>query len=293
MDVSRHKAFSETTPSCLKGKYETTPNVALGQPHGWPKNVLQGHMGSPWDKLTSPPKEPVFSSSLALLAFNHVPSTTRSSPIRRVGESNPNLPLFSFPCHHGGPGTRPALNKMNSPKVACYETLAANLLLALAFKVEMLWGTHKGANVLYPYIVGWCEVHYIPNQLNCSWVKKSWGQSFILPLCDIKNLATFFKNKTTSGMIFILWDKIEVLLGTCWGMYLRMHRSSHFFLALMTNVRSSTLTRPNDTHWSSHIDGPIRSVVPASPAHSLCCKCFPWHVAPTRLSFLHPHSVCF
>jgi hypothetical protein len=138
MDVSRHKAFSETTPSCLKGKYETTPNVALGQPHGWPKNVLQGHMGSPWDKLTSPPKEPVFSSSLALLAFNHVPSTTRSSPIRRVGESNPNLPLFSFPCHHGGPSTRPALNKMNSPKVACYETLAANLLLALAFKVEML-----------------------------------------------------------------------------------------------------------------------------------------------------------
>ncbi len=121
--------------------------------------------------------------------------------------------------------------------------------------------------------------------------------TFILPLCDIKNLATFFKNKTTSGMqhtrIFILWDKIEVLLGTCWGTYLRMHRSSHFFFALMTNVRSSTLTRPNDTHGSSHIDDPIRSVVLASPAHSLCSKCFPWHVAPTRLSFLHPHSVCF
>jgi hypothetical protein len=127
MDVSRHKAFSETTPSCLKEKYETTPNVAPGQPHGWPKNVLQGHMkchlGTNWHP---PPQEPIFSSSLALLAFNHVPSTTRSSPISRVGESNPNLPLFNFPCHHGGPGTRLALNKMNSPKVACYETLVAN-----------------------------------------------------------------------------------------------------------------------------------------------------------------------
>jgi len=118
------------------------------------------------------PQEPIFSSLLVLLTFNDVPSTTRSSPIRRVGESNPNLPLFSFPCHHGGPGTRPALNKMNSPKVACYETLAANLLLALAFKVEMLWGTQKGANVLYPYIVGWCEVHYIPNQLKLLVSKK-------------------------------------------------------------------------------------------------------------------------
>ncbi len=162
----------------------------LPQDNPWlaQKRFARPHEVSPWDKLTSPPQEPIFSSSLALLAFNHIPSTIRSSPIRRIGESNPNLPLFSFPCHHGGPGTRPALNKMNSPKVACYEILAANLLLAF---VEMLWGTQKGANVLYPYIVGWCEVHYIPNQLNCSWVKKSWGQSFILPLCDIKNLATF------------------------------------------------------------------------------------------------------
>jgi hypothetical protein len=83
-----------------------------------------------------------------------------------------------------------------------------------------------------------------------------------------------------------------VLLGTCWGMYLRMHRSSHFFLALMTNVRPRTLTCPNDTHVSSHIDRPIRFVVLASPAHSLCCKCSPWHVVPTFLSCLQPHSVC-
>jgi hypothetical protein len=142
MNVSRqHKAFSETTPSCLTGKYETTPNVAPGQPCGWPqKRFAKQHEMSPWDKLTNPPhpQEPTFSSSLALLAFNHVPSTTRSNPIRQVRESNPNLPWFSFSCHHGGPGTRPTLNEMNLPKAACYETLAANLLLALAFEVEML-----------------------------------------------------------------------------------------------------------------------------------------------------------
>jgi len=189
----------DNTKLCQREIWDT-PNVAPGQPHGWPQKRLAGqHEVSPWDKLTSTrsPQEPIFSSSLALLAFNLVPSTTSSSPIRRVGEWTPNLPWFSFSCHHGGPGTRPTLNEMNSPKVARNETLAANLLLALAFKVEMLWGTQKGAKVLYPYIVGWCEVHYIPN---CLWEKSSWGQSFILPLCDIKNLATFFKNKNTSGM---------------------------------------------------------------------------------------------
>jgi hypothetical protein len=51
MDVSRqHKAFSETTPSCLKGPYETTPNVAPGQPHGWPQKRFagqhEGHLGT-------------------------------------------------------------------------------------------------------------------------------------------------------------------------------------------------------------------------------------------------------
>jgi len=194
MDVSRqHKAFFE--PSCLKGKYEITPNVAPRQPNDRPKNVLQGnmkcHLQTNWPPPLHP-QEPTFNSSLALLAFNHVPSTTRSNPIKRVRESNPNLPWFSFPCHHGGPGTRPTLNEMNLPKAACYETLAANLLLALAFKVEMLWGTQKRAKVLYPYIVGWCEVHYIPNSFNCLWVKTSWGQSFILSLYDIKNLPTFF-----------------------------------------------------------------------------------------------------
>jgi hypothetical protein len=53
--------------------------------------------------------------------------------------------------------------------------------------------------------------------------------------------------------IFILWDKIEVLLGTCWGMYLRMHRWSHFlhwwkmsglvhWPAQMTHMYHHTLT---------------------------------------------------
>jgi hypothetical protein len=158
----------DNTKSCQREIWDT-PNVAPGQPHGWPQKRFAGqHEVSP-----------IFSSSLALLAFNLVPSTASSSPIRRVGEWNPNFPWFSFPCHHGGPGTRPVWNEMNAPKAACYKTLAANLLLASAFKVEVLWGTQKGAKVLYPYIVGWCEVHYIPN---CLWEKSSWGQRFILPL---------------------------------------------------------------------------------------------------------------
>jgi hypothetical protein len=119
------------------------PMLPQDNPVVGPKNVFQGnlecHLGTNGHPTPPPlPQEPTFSSSLALLAFNWVPSTTRSSPIRRVGESNPNLPQLSFPCHHGGPGTRPALHEMNSPKAACSETLAANLLLALAFKVEML-----------------------------------------------------------------------------------------------------------------------------------------------------------
>jgi hypothetical protein len=148
---------------------------------------------------------------------------------------------------------------MNSPKVACYETLAANLLLALAFKVEMLWGTHKGANVLYPYIVGWCEVHYIPNQLNCLWVKKSWWQSFILPLCDIKNLATFFKNKTTCSIPGFLfygtklrchWEHVGECIWECiaqatsflhwWQMSGLVHSP-----AQMTHMDHHTLTAPS------------------------------------------------
>jgi len=41
---------------------------------------------------------------------------------------------------------------------ACYQSSDANLLLALPFKVETLWGTQKGAKVLYPCILGACEI---------------------------------------------------------------------------------------------------------------------------------------
>jgi hypothetical protein len=119
--------LQDDTKLCQREIWDTA-NVAPGQPHGWPQKRFAGQNEvSPWDKLTStcPAQEPISSSSLALLAFNLVPSTASSSPIRWVGEWNPNLPWFSFPCHHGGPGTRPALNEMNSPKVACYGTLAA------------------------------------------------------------------------------------------------------------------------------------------------------------------------
>jgi hypothetical protein len=68
----------------------------------------------------------------------------------QVGGQTQTCHGLSFPRSHGGPCTRPALNKTKSPKGACYETLAANLLLALPFKVEMLQGTQKGAKVLYP-----------------------------------------------------------------------------------------------------------------------------------------------
>jgi hypothetical protein len=56
MNVSRQpKAFSETTPSFLKAKYEITANVVPGQPGGQPQKRFAGqHEMSPWDKLTPP-----------------------------------------------------------------------------------------------------------------------------------------------------------------------------------------------------------------------------------------------
>ncbi len=52
----------------------------------------------------------------------------------------------------------PPWTRWACPKGACYQSLDANLLWALPFKVETLWGTQIGAKVLSPCILGSGEI---------------------------------------------------------------------------------------------------------------------------------------
>jgi hypothetical protein len=53
----------------------------------------------------------------------------------------------------GGPSETPTLNEMSLSKGACYQTLDANLSLALPFKVETLPSTQKGALSLHSRVL--------------------------------------------------------------------------------------------------------------------------------------------